>query len=299
MSAIASVNLTSIKAKIAANSGDVPTQFAHQLRALSRQSDGPVRVRSKIENGVTVKYPGVRSWKNFFLETFFCSAEHRASETIRAVSEIEKTIRPFLQKHNGTSYEHFELIVTGLNCKATGKNLSLPSVGTAADSGGAIKATRPDFKASPDLASTRVKTFYGNTVIPSGITIGKIAVENVIAEFRSITSYHSAKSQCGLHERSKTDRRRETRIADTEMDPAKFKAYYLAQLNKNADQITVSVALELETSSQEVCTKANVQGAHDAAVEFIALMKEKNKEVSVFLSTPTLYADIKRTQNLV
>lgn len=71
MSGIASVNLTSIKAKIAADSSDVPTQLVYQLRALSRQSDGPLRVHSKIENGVTVKYLGVRSWKNFFSRHFF------------------------------------------------------------------------------------------------------------------------------------------------------------------------------------------------------------------------------------
>jgi hypothetical protein len=213
------------------------------------------------------------------------------------VSEIEKTIRPFLQKHNGTSYEHFEIITTDLNSKATGKNLSLPIIERKADSGGVMTTTRPDFKPPSSLTSTHVKTFYGNTVVPSGITIGKMPVDNVIAEFRSITSYHSAKSRSGLQERSKTEQRPQTRIADTEVDPAKFKAYYLAQLNKNADHINVSVALELETSSREVCTKANVQGAHDAAVEFVALMKQKNKEVSVFLSTPTLYADIKRTEN--
>jgi hypothetical protein len=75
------------------------------------------------------------------------------------VSEIEKTIRPFLQKHNGTSYEHFEIITTDLNSKATGKNLSLPIIERKADSGGVMTTTRPDFKPPSSLTRPTSRLF--------------------------------------------------------------------------------------------------------------------------------------------
>ena len=167
------------------------------LENLADSKEGPLRIEHK--NGVP--HLGIRTWKTYFFEKLVLDdlnsqgIERDTAETITSyvgtlVQEIEKQAKP--KPASGAvpipktrALDVFARnVLFKLQAKASGKDLD-PRASTKGWM--AATTTQPGYR-NEKVNSGTVRSYNGKVMVPKGLSIGIIPIENVIADARFLCS---------------------------------------------------------------------------------------------------------------
>lgn len=265
------------------------TESARSLILLADLSKGPLRLQKKVENGVTVKYLGVRSWPTYFFEKLIATPAQKTKAKIEAQVAIEQHARSFL-KNSGLTMagRSADGIIATLHSRVIGGLVTkLPVEQEAARAQGGNATTAPTFQDQEVLIRTKHKTFRGAAIVPTGLSIAVISSSKVIADIRLVTeaTFITYPGHDRLT-RSTVSQGRFTSDSQAGIDD--YKKQYLASLSCVAALIQTSVVLEVQPDSRGKCSDANLEGARQAATDFIQSRKLQGRHVSVMLTVPEL-----------
>lgn len=281
MPSVSSVNLSFLKNNIAEN--------ATALIRLAELSKGPLRVEKKIENGVTVKYLGVRSWSTYFFEKLIATRAQKTEAKINTQVAIEQHVRSFLN-NTGLIMEgrSADGITASLHSRATGRLVTPPPVfkkATGGNKGTAI--LKKDASTEDELRSARFTTTLGKVLVPTGFSLAVVSPLQVIADVRLVTE-KTHQDHSGSDKRLGMTVSQGVFINYARGNPDDYKKQYLASLNGVAKLVESSVVLEVQPGPDDTCSESNLAGARQAAIAFIRTCRLQDKEVSVMLTAPAL-----------
>ena len=72
------------------------TSAAQALMNLAQFADGPLRLETRVEHGVTVKYLGVRSWSTYFFEKLIATSGEKTAAKLETQKAIDEHVRSCL-----------------------------------------------------------------------------------------------------------------------------------------------------------------------------------------------------------
>lgn len=262
---------------------------ATALILLADLSKGPLRLQKKVENGVTVKYLGVRSWPTYFFEKLLATPAQKTKAKIEAQVAIEQHARSFLNNSGLTmAGRSADGIIATLHSRVIGRlvtKLPVEQV-TALDQEGKA-TTAPTFQDQELGIRTKHKTFRGAAIVPTGLSVAVISPLKVIADIRLVTE--ATYSTHPGHDRlTRSTVSQGTFTSDIQAGINDYKAQYLASLNCVAALVNTSIVLEVQPDSKGKCSDANLEGARQAAIAFVETRKLQGKHVSVMLTVPEL-----------
>lgn len=286
------------------------------LQKLAMSSDAPLRLEKR---GGQI-YLGVRTWPTYFFEKIVASEKEIAHTEGKTQKAIEMHVRSFLTDSNTTFNEaEADAVIFNLHKRTTNKLITRPVFLKAVKTPGAEK--RQDVHANNDLRKVNGKRFDDAILVPKGISIAALSTikkpDNKIKNIddliqRLITSIKSpAAKNTTLHVTADARLvRKETYESATKsllrggttfqlgslpskIPPSSedFSKYYKRELNGVATAVKTTVILELHHDLKNDCSKANVQGALNAANRFMDERKLAGKPVSVMLTVPKLPSD--------
>lgn len=90
------------------------TGSAEALSNLATFANGPLRLQKKLENGITVRYLGVRSWSTYFFEKIIATPRQIAKAELKTRCAIEFDVRPFLNNGGLTLFFEPETVTASL-----------------------------------------------------------------------------------------------------------------------------------------------------------------------------------------
>lgn len=256
---------------------------AAALILLADLSNAPLRLQKKVENGVTVKYLGVRSWPTYFFEKLLATPAQKTKAKIEAQVAIEQHVRSFLNNSGLTmAGRTADGITATLHSRVIGRlvtKLPVEQEGKA--------TTAPIFQDQEVLIRTKHKTFRGAAIIPTGLSTAVISPLKVIADVRLVTEA-TFNTSPGQNKLARCTVSQGAFTSDIQAGIDDYKGQYLASLNSVAAIVNTSVVLEVQPDSNGKCSEANLAGARQAATDFVKTRKSQGKHVSVMLTVPEL-----------
>ena len=250
-------------------------------------ANGPLRLKKKVENGVTVTYLGVRSWSTYFFEKLIATRTEKANAKIKTQAAIEKHVRSFLNNGGLTFGRSAEDLTAALQSKVVGKSITPALFVEDGKDQDDIASTEPTYRTLPKVTETKNKTINGVTTVPTGLSVAVISPLKVIADVRLVTSAR-LKTHSASDTRHGLTVRQVAVVSDRSARAADFKTQYLSRLNSVAGSIETSVVLEVQPDSGKECSEANLDGAYSAAKDFIKTQRSSGKHVSIMLTVPKL-----------
>ena len=253
------------------------------LNKLAASDCGPLRLKKKVVGDKTVRYLGVRSWSTYFFEKIIASSKEVRQAKIDTQKAIDEHVRPFL---HGVSFLHSsnpEALTRALQARVIRKQIS-PSLCTDV-----LAGHNSQTQNGPHFLKKTASLFHGTTTVPTGVSFAVVSTLKVIADVRLVSkeTFNDAfKKNC---RRGLTSTINPRPLSHFKSSRANYKAYYLAELRKQSENINSSVALELQPDERSYCSNDNMFGAHDAAKEFIKESAEqRERTVSIMLTVPNL-----------
>lgn len=262
---------------------------AAALILLADLSNAPLRLQKKVENGVTVKYLGVRSWPTYFFEKLLATPAQKTKAKIEAQVAIEQHVRSFLNNSGLTmAGRTADGITATLHSRVIGRLVTkLPVEQEAALDQEGKATTAPIFQDQEVLIRTKHKTFRGAAIIPTGLSTAVISPLKVIADVRLVTAA-TFNTSPGQNKLARCTVSQGAFTSDIQAGIDDYKGQYLASLNSVAAIVNTSVVLEVQPDSNGKCSEANLAGARQAATDFVKTRKSQGKHVSVMLTVPEL-----------
>jgi hypothetical protein len=264
-------------------------ESATGLIQLADLSKGPLRLQEKLENGVTVKYLGVRSWPTYFFEKLIATPAQKTKAKLKAQVAIERHVRSFLNNSGLTmAGRSADGITATLHAKVTGRLVTkLPIEQEAALDQKGKFTTTPTFQNQAEVVSTKGKIFRGAATVPTGLSVAVISPLKVIADVRLVTA-----ATYNAHPSSDTSKGMTVSqghfTTDLKASLTDYKNQYLASLNCVAGGIKTSVVLEVQLDAAGKCSESNLEGAREAATAFVKTRRSQGAHVSVMLTVPEL-----------
>jgi hypothetical protein len=262
---------------------------ATALILLADLSKGPLRLQKRVENGVTVKYLGVRSWPTYFFEKLIATPAQKTKAKIEAQVAIEQHARSFL-KNSGLTMagRSADGIIATLHSRVIGGLVTkLPVEQEAARAQEGNTTTAPTFQDQDGLIRTKHKTFRGAAIVPTGLSIAAISPLKVIADIRLVTEA-TFNTPLGQNKLARCTVSQGAFTSDIQAGIDDYKVQYLNSLNCVAALVQTSVVLEVQPDANGKCSDANREGARQAATAFIQSRKLLRRHVSVMLTVPEL-----------
>jgi hypothetical protein len=266
------------------------TSAAQALMNLAQFADGPLRLETRVEHGVTVKYLGVRSWSTYFFEKLIATSGEKTAAKLETQKAIDEHVRSFLNNSGITLGYSAEALTADLQSKVV-KKCVLPDPVGQLETRGNGKAGTGARNNNADLVETKSRIFRGIGTVPGGLTLAAAPPLKMIADVRLVTG-----PTFDLHPKTDSTRGQTHRLNDDLPDSGgqasvkKWKKYYLDNLSRFGEVIQTSVVMELQPDSEGDIPEAQRQGAFSAAEEFIRLQKQQGKQVSIMLTVTKLPA---------
>lgn len=274
------------------------TNYMHSFKALEELADskeGPLRIEYKNE----VPHLGIRTWKRYFFEKLWLDdldipeIERKTEQTINSyvgtlVQKIENPPKPKPVSGAVPPPKTPDLglfakrVLYKLKAKALGKDLD-PRV--TMEGWMAASTTQPGYRPEK-VDSGIVRSHNGKVMVPKGLSMGVVPIENVIADarllgfrFMPIEDNNGQSRYLSMPDRLKT-------LEPSSFDENDYYQFYKYNLNQVGDGET-SVAMQLTINSSAGSSEANRHGAWRAADEFIK-KRATQCPVSVLLCTKNL-----------
>lgn len=266
------------------------TGAALALMRLAQFADGPLRLKEKVENGVTIRSLGVRSWSTYFFEKLCALPGEKTQAKLQTRKAIDEHVRSFLNNSGLTLGCDTESVVATLQSKVSRK-LVLPTPAAEVDGRQTGNAGGQSGSAKSKIAEASGILFRGTGTVPTGLSIAQVPALRMIADVRLVTA-----STFEKHPKFDSSRGTTFQLSPVQGKgkPSKatskdqWKNFYLKNLSDFGRVIQTSVVMELELDSKDDYSLTNVEGAFAAAEEFAALQKQNGKRVSVMVTVPKL-----------
>ena len=263
------------------------TGSATALMNLAQFANGPLRLQKKVENGVTVKYLGVRSWSTYFFEKIIATPTQKSKAKLKTQKAIDRDVRSFLNNSRITMGRRPEDVVASLQARVVGKSVTPAPIAAVDNDEDSRTHTRPTNEIT-DVIKTSSKLFHGTGTVPTGLSLAAVAPLRIIADVRLVTKNTFDSHPKGDLRRGLTYSLSKFPGIDKKTCVNEFKKYYLDNLKKFEGVVQTSVVMEIQLDANGNCSEANREGARSAAKEFVRLQKLQGKHVSVMLTVPEL-----------
>ena len=282
MPKLSSVNLNDL--------GPTNTGAAQALMNLAQFADGPLRLKEKVENNVTIRSLGVRSWSTYFFEKLCALPGEKTQAKLQTRKAIDEHVRSFLNNSGLQLGCDMESLVATLQLKVSGKSV-LPTPVAAGDGGQNGNAGGQSGRARSEIVEKRGILLRGTGTVPTGLSVAQVPALRMIADVRLVTAstyekhpkFDSIKGM--TYELNPVPGKGKPSKASSK---DQWKNFYLKNLSDFGRVIQTSVVMELELDSKDDYSLRNVEGAYAAAEEFAALQKQNGKRVSVMVTVPKL-----------
>lgn len=264
------------------------TGAAQALMNLAKYADGPLRLQKSVQNGVTIRSLGVRSWPTYFFETFIAWPCEISRAELKAQKAIDQYVRPFLNNSGLTLAVSAESLTANLQARVVGKSI-LPETVTEVETGGNDNPGMRAESRPPEPVAGKGKMFNGTGTVPTGLSVAVVTPLQMIADVRLVTSETYFNHQKGDGRRGLTYALSAPPDSRTKASADDYEKYYHHNLMKYASLIGASVVIELQPNADGKCSIRQQNGAWNAAEEFVALQKQNyGKHISIMLTVPTL-----------